>query len=77
MISALLAHAVALELSDHQNTQKRPVFLERVCCEGNGFAVMLVDGPALAREAVANLHLLKTKETPPVILTKTRKSDTI
>jgi hypothetical protein len=38
---------------------------------------MLVDGPALAREAVANLQLLKAKGAPPVILTKARKSDTI
>jgi hypothetical protein len=38
---------------------------------------MLVDGPALAREGVANLQLLKAKEAPPVILTKARKSDTI
>jgi hypothetical protein len=63
MISALLAHAVALELSDQRDTQKRRVILERLCCEGNGFAVMLVDGPARAREAVANLQLLKAEES--------------
>jgi hypothetical protein len=56
MTSSLLAPAVALELSDDRDTPERPVILERLCCEGNGFAVMFVGEPALAREAVANLQ---------------------
>jgi hypothetical protein len=77
MISALLAHTVALELSDHRNTQKRLVFLERLCCEGNEIAVMLVRRTGLAREAMANLQLLKALGALPVIVKKARKSDTI
>jgi hypothetical protein len=54
MISALLAHAVALELSDHRDTQERATVLEQLCCEGNAFALMLVDGAALARQACSS-----------------------
>jgi hypothetical protein len=74
MISALLADVLALELSDHRDTRERPVFLERLCCEENGFAVMLVAEPALVREAVANLQLLKANRAPPVICKGTEKA---
>jgi hypothetical protein len=39
MTSALLAHAVALDSSDHRDTLERLVILEQLCCEGNEIAV--------------------------------------